>query len=119
MMRNTLAPLASNYLFGVVGENQILYATIPNDSRTLAKSKSRARYDSVMFGQWIIHQLSLGFDWFSEANFVRPRDEYYSEICFLTFAANDNCSALIWITDDDVWTISSWRAANLRRRRIS
>ena len=56
---------------------------------------SRAWYDSVMFGQGIVHQFSLGFDWLSEANFVRPRDEYNSEICFLTFVANDNWSALI------------------------
>jgi hypothetical protein len=100
MMRNTLPPLASNDLFGVVGENHILYATIANDSRTLAKSKGCARNDSVMFGQRIIHQFSSSFDGFANANLVGARDEYHSKVCFLTLVANHNWPALIWITDN-------------------
>src|SRR4051812_4540626 len=63
-------------------------------------------------GLRIVHQFGLGFDGFANANLVRARDEYHSEIRLSNFVSNENCLPLFRVTDDDVWPIFSGRASN-------
>src|SRR5262245_32176501 len=105
MMRNTLPPLASNDLLCRAVRYRGLHSAEADDMRTFPKSERRVRNKRVVRYVRPIHQSKLREKRFASNNLQWPAHKRHAQVFFLRHAVNEHRLSLIWVTDNNVWSI--------------